>query len=180
MRRLGSAEAKQLAHRPGIREQWSRGVHHRLTGMPHACIHCLTPRTDFANLPRLTDMQHCFRPRRQNISWLRERGISSFSTGTQSILRLVYQKQCGSCRPGGCGCPKDTLQLLWPEAFRNTEGMEPSLWGKLGVRINKIKQRTCTVILSVPTASEAGKGRHTGITELLPYYSQAQNLSHIR
>ena len=74
--------------------------------------------------------------------------MSSFSTGTQSILRRVYH---GSAVPVGrevVGDPEThaAAALSWyvmaheasPEAFRNTEGMELSLWRKPGVRINKI------------------------------------------
>lgn len=64
-----------------------------------------------------------------------------------------------SCPPGGHGYPEDIReQLLWPglwlyqsslEVFRRIQGIELSLWEKVGIRMKKIWDGICTVTLSV-------------------------------
>ena len=190
MRRLGSAEAKQLAHRPGIREQWWQ----ECAPPPHrhaTRAHTLLNSKNWFRKPSKTH-RHAALLQAPKTKYLMAQGTGNFQLFYRHIVhpKACVPKAVRFLSAGRLWVSQrhTAAALAWfvmtheasPEAFRNTEGMEPSLWGKLGVRINKIRHRTCTVILSVPTASEAGKGRPAGVTELLPYYSQAQNLSHIR
>lgn len=148
MRRLGSAEAKQLAHRPGIREQRQQGC----APPPHrhaTRAHTLPNSKSWFHKPSQTHTHAALlqAPKTKHL-------VAQARGDFQLFYRLIVHpkahvpKAMRFLSAGRLWVSQrhTAAALTWfvmtheasPEAFRNTEGMELSLWGKLGVRINKI------------------------------------------
>ena len=105
MRRLGSAEAKQCAHRPGGREQGCAPPPHRRA--THA--HTLLTSKDWLRKPSKTH-RHTALLQAPKTKQLVARGrgcVQLFYRHTVHPEACVPQ-QYGSCRSGGCGWPRDT------------------------------------------------------------------------
>lgn len=110
-RRLGSA-GEAACPLPEDLGAVAAGVHPCLTGTPHVRTHCLTPRAGFTNLPRLTDMQHCFRPE--------DKASRGSGQGGFPAFLQAHSPSHKACVPKAMRFPvgreavqsQDTLQLL--------------------------------------------------------------------